>query len=240
MKRFACIALFGLSATAHAAKHPRFEPTDLELEQPGTTELDLQLGPIRGPDVWRTVAPDFELDIGLLDNLELDLDGAFAIQGSSTLPDNLWPSIKIGVADWHDAAWAIGVQVGPKLPIATDNHGLGVEGLALFGHMAGRLQLVLEAGGLFDPRTGDAPHPFGTEAGIDVELAVVPDAWAVLAEIGGIHYFSDDADQLSATLGAQYSPTSKIDLSLVVLAGLGSGSDHFGLLAGLSTKLGLW
>lgn len=136
------ISVLCLATTAHAGKHPRFEPTDLELEDPGTAEIDLQLGVVRGQDLWRVMMPDFELDLGVLSNVELDLDGAYAIEdGAHQLPDNLWLSVKLGLADWHDAvaqhAWAIGVQAGPKLPIAPDNHGVGVEGLALVGYTAG-------------------------------------------------------------------------------------------------------
>src|ERR1051325_5558745 len=108
---------------ASAAKHPRFEPTDLEVEHPGVAEVDLQMGPVRGTDDWRVVAPDFELDLGLTDAIELDLDGAYAF---TTGADNLWPSIRVALGDWHnrstDRAWAIGVQAGPKIPLAGGAH----------------------------------------------------------------------------------------------------------------------
>jgi len=51
---------------ARARPRPHFEPTDLDLEDTGVLELDLQLGPVRGPDAWRVMLPDFELDLGLL------------------------------------------------------------------------------------------------------------------------------------------------------------------------------
>jgi hypothetical protein len=235
VKGLVCIALLGLGATAHAAKHPRFEPTDLELEEPGTAEIDLQLGVVRGQDLWRVVMPDFELDLGLLSKVELDLDGAYAIEdGSHQLPDNLWPSVKVGLADW------IGVQAGPKIPIAPDSHGVGVEGLALVSHTAGRVHAVLDVGGLVDPRTGTSPRPVGLEAGVDLEIELVPDTWSALFELGGVHYRSADADQLAVTGGVQYSPSSWLDLSLVALVGLASGSDRFGLMFGVSPKFGLW
>jgi hypothetical protein len=235
MKALLAIALLGAATTAHAAKHPRFEPTDLELEEPGTAEIDLQLGLVRGQDLWRVVMPDFELDLGLISNIEIDLDGSYAIEGGShQLPDNLWPSIKLGLADW------IGVQVGPKIPIAPDNHGVGVEGLALLGHTVGRVHVVVDVGGLVDPRTGTMPRPVGLEAGADVELELVPNAWSALAELGGVHYVSADADQLAVTGGVQYSPNAHVDLSLVALVGLAAGSDRFGILFGVSPKFGLW
>ncbi len=244
MKRLVCVALVGFAGTANAAKHPRFEPTDLELEVPGTTEIDLQLGLVHGPQAWRVVVPDFELDLGLLSNVELDLDGAYAIEGDHQVPDDLWPSVKIGLGDWHDAvaqrAWAIGIQAGPKLPIAPDSHGVGVEGLALMAHVAGRVHVVFNVGGLVDPRSGATARPVGVEAGVDLEVEVVADSWSLLGEIGGVHYRSADADQLATTCGVQYSPNARIDLSLVALVGLASGSDRFGLLFGVATKLGVW
>ena len=249
------VATAGLFAatSAYAGKHPRFEPTDLELENPGTIELDLQLGPMRGPDAWRLVAPDFELDVGILPNIELDLDGAYAVEGGvaggptffdHSAPENLWLSAKLGIADWHDDAtrtgWAIGVQLGPKLPVATDAHGVGFEGLVLFGRNDGRYHVVLDAGALVDPHDGDAPRPVGIEGGIDLEIEIVPDRWSVLGELGGIYFTSADDDQLATTAGIQYSVTSSIDLSIVGLLGLAAGSDRYGVLFGFSPKLALW
>jgi hypothetical protein len=52
---------------ARAATRPRFEPTDLEWEDTGVAEFDLQVGPVRSSDgPLRIVVPDFELDHGLL------------------------------------------------------------------------------------------------------------------------------------------------------------------------------
>ena len=232
--------------------HPRFEPTDLELETAGIVELDLQLGAARGPDAWRLVAPDFELDIGILPRVELDLDGAYAIEGrpggptflDHSAPDNLWVSAKVGIADWHDDAtrtgWALGVQLGPKLPVATDARGVGFEGLLLAGRNDGRYHVVLDVGGLVDPHDGDLPRPVGIEGGIDLEIELVPDTWSLLGELGGVYYTSADDPQLATTAGVQYSPTSSLDLSLVAMLGLAAGSDRYGFLVGVSPKLALW
>jgi len=61
-------------ARPHVRRH--FEPTDLELEEPGTTELDLEIGHMRGQDAARVITPDFEVDLGLAKWLEIDVDGA--------------------------------------------------------------------------------------------------------------------------------------------------------------------
>jgi hypothetical protein len=63
---------------------PLFEPTDLEMERTGVLDIDVQVGAIRSPGPWRAVMPDFELDFGLLPYLELDLDGAYAVESPST------------------------------------------------------------------------------------------------------------------------------------------------------------
>lgn len=238
---------------AHARKHPRFEPTDLELENPGTTEIDLQLGVVKGPDASRIVVPDFEIDLGILPNLELDIDGAFGVEGvpsgtprflDHSAPDNLWVSAKLGLWDDRDAAtgnaWSAGIQVGPKLPIATDTRGIGVEALALLGRMVGPVHLVAQVGGLVDPHATMSPRPYGVEGGLDLELELQKDRWSLLGELGGIWYGSPDSNQLAATAGIQYSPTNWLDLSLVAMVGFLDGSDPYGILFGISPKLALW
>jgi hypothetical protein len=236
---------------ANAAKHPRFEPTDLEMENPGISEIDLQVGPIDGQNASRMVMPDFELDLGILEDVELDLDGTYAIEGGNgrtffdhQLPDNLWPSVKVALGAWknspHDRAWAMGMQVGPKIPIAPGASGIGVEGLLLMGVKVGDLHGIINLGGLVDPHTGSAARPTGFEAGLDLQYDLVPDRWAVLGELGGIYYTSADAHQLAATAGIQYSINEQLDVSVVALVGFAAGSDPFGVLFGVSPKLAVW
>jgi hypothetical protein len=78
----AALLAVAISAPAgvSARPRPRFEPTDLEWEDTGVAEVDVELGLIRGPSTGRLMVPDFELDIGILDNVELNLDGAFALE----------------------------------------------------------------------------------------------------------------------------------------------------------------
>src|SRR4051812_3910283 len=91
-------------ALARRGVRPLFEPTDLELETTGTVEIDVQVGAIQSRGPARAVVPDVEIDVGLLPNLELDLDGAYAIQGPAgapfsfdyPAPDGLWVAAKIG------------------------------------------------------------------------------------------------------------------------------------------------
>jgi hypothetical protein len=235
-----------------ARPRPMFEPTDLELEEAGVVEMDLQVGALRGQGAWRAVLPDFELDVGLLSNLELDLDGAYAIEGPPTggfsfdhsVPDSLWPSLKIGVYDDRDQigdrAWALGIQAGPKLPVASGNHGLGLESLLLVGRTLGRLHAVLNFGGFVDPApTATAPRPIGLESGID--LSVELDAakrFSVTGELGGVRFLSSDPGQLLATGGLSWSVSPHLDLSVSALYGFLLGSDRYGLLLGVSPKVG--
>ena len=89
------------AAEARRGVRPLFEPTDLELEDPGVSEFDLQAGLIRGQGPWRLVIPDFEIDLGILRNLELDLDGSYALEapGAGSFKfENAAPDLKFAAA----------------------------------------------------------------------------------------------------------------------------------------------
>src|SRR4051794_40778772 len=146
---------------ASRRSRPLFEPTDLELEDPGTVEVDLQLGYVQSSGPARLVIPDLELDIGLARSLELDVDASYAVirpdRGQFALdqgaPDSLWAALKIGLlsVDGADGGLALGLQLGPKLPVAPGSHGVGGEALALLGLRRGDTHLVLQLGALVDP-----------------------------------------------------------------------------------------
>ena len=239
------------SSLTHArAIRPLFEPTDLELEDTGVTEVDLQLGAIRSQGPWRVVLPDFEVDVGLLPWLELDLDGAYAIEGPTmgpfsfdhAAPDSLWPSVKLGFYDDHDGqtgrSGAFGVQVGPKVPVAAGSHGVGVESLLLFGYVYHHLHTVLNTGGFIDPAPDPASgRPIGIELGLDIDLDLDDiDRFSLTGEFSGVAFVSDDPGQLLATAGLTWSVTKSLDLSVVGLWGFLAGSDRYGALLGVSPK----
>ena len=233
-----------------------FEPTDLELEGQGRAELDLQAGLVRGPDAFRFAVPDLELDVGLLRNLELDLDGALAVEGpddggfafggdeAHLVYDNVWLAFKCGVLAATAAEgtkFALGLQAGPKLPVARGASGVGVEALVLAGVHVGHTHLIVNAGGLVDPAASDAGRPYGVEGGLDLDQELGDSGhWDLTGEIGGIAFASDDGHQLNVTVGVSWSPSEWLDLSLVGLGGLLPGSDRFGLLIGVAPKLALW
>lgn len=243
--------LSAAEARARAGIRPLFEPTDLQLEAPGIVDFDFQLGVIRGRDPWRVVVPDFELNFGFLRNVELDLDGTYALEGTSSspfaqshaVPDALWPSIKVGLFDWFDdelaRALALGFQVGPKLPVARGSSGIGVEGLALLGLLLHGSHFVLNTGMLADPHPSPGEsRPFGIELGLDIHAPFdKDDTYAFIGELAAVHFFSPDPHQLLTTAGLNYSPFSYLDLSAVALWGWLNGSDRYGLLLGVTPKL---
>jgi hypothetical protein len=244
------VILAGASEVRARAIRPLFEPTDLEMEDPGVADIDVQIGFIRSQGPWRLVLPDFELDLGMLPWLELDLDGAYALEGPDNgpfaldhaAPDALWPSIKLGLWDSHDnlgrSGRAIGAQLGPKLPVAAGSHGFGFEGLLLFGGSLRRLQLVLNLGGFIDPAPDAvSSYPIGIETGVDMQLKLDDvDRFSITGEISGVYFLTADPNQFLVTAGLTWSPWKSLDLSIVGLYGLLVGSDRYGVLLGVSPK----
>lgn len=243
-----------LPAFARRGVRPLFEPTDLEMEAAGTLDIDLQVGMIRSQGPYRLVLPDFELDLGILPNLELDIDGAYAIEGPETgpfsldhpAPDSLWVSAKVGFVGWNDneahSSWALGGQLGPKIPIQSGSHGLGVEALLLVGHASAGTHLVVNVGAFVDPAPDAASaRPIGVELGLDLDQDLdAKGRFSLQGELSGVFFFSDDPRQLLATLGPSWAATPNLDLTLIALWGFLEGSDRYGVLLGLSPKFRLF
>ena len=250
------IALATILAPAEkdAAAKEHFEPTDLELEDTGHLDVDLQFGFVRAATNYRVVAPDVELDLGVAQNVELDLDLAYGIASSEVgvfslergVTDSLWVSSKVGLWSSRDdvlkTSWGLGMQMGPKLSLGGGAHGVGYEGLLLLARNMGRTHLVLNLGGFVDPGvTFDTKRPIGLEVGLDVAQDLDEGGmFSILGEIGGIHSFSADPDQFQITYGLQFEPVSDLDLSLIGLLGVPPGGDHYGVLFGFSPKFLLW
>ena len=246
-------ATVALPRAALAAKQ-HFEPTDLQLQDPGLIELDLQVGMAHSAGPWRAVLPDAEINLGLTNRVEIDVDFAFGMEGRPNRPvtfdhlvtDNVWLATKLGLWDSRDkvagTAWAFGLQLGPKLPVGTGTYGIGYEGLLLLGRTIRTTHLVLNVGGLVDPGAEvSRRRPIGVEMGLDLDQDLGRDsAFSILAEVGGIHWFTGDPDQLQVTAGLQWSPSDYLDVSLSGMVGLPPGSDRFAMLLGLSPKARLW
>jgi hypothetical protein len=243
----------GLFASgAHARNRPLFEPTDLEMEKTGIMEVDTQFGMVRGDAPWRMVVPDVEVDIGLTPSVEIDIDAAYAIEGPDdgrfsfdhAAPDNVWLAAKLGLYDSREVdggtAWALGAQIGPKLPVANDAHGIGYEALLLAGHTWGESHVVLNAGGLVDPGAQvSSGRPVSLEGGLDLDLHFGKSPFSITGEFAAVHFFSADDDQLNVTGGVTYGVTDELDLSIVGLVGF-LGGDRAGVLFGVSPKFALW
>ena len=103
------------AAGAAEATKRRFEPTDLELEEAGTLQADIQFGPVRSDGPLRLVLPDAEIDLGLAPNIELDVDFTFGLEGPAQGPyrpdhgvtDNTWIAAKTGADCAVNAAHAL-------------------------------------------------------------------------------------------------------------------------------------
>jgi hypothetical protein len=237
------------ASAAHGAPRRRhFEPDDLELEQPGILDFDLQAGPVLGSSASgnHVLMPDFEIGLGLTRNVELDVSGTFTLDRENgqrhVTGDALWIAAKLGLFDTRDAqgnAWAFGVELGPRLP-TLDAAGIGYGALGLLGFTHQGLALVLNAGSLLDPGASlGAERPTALVLGLDLNVELDP-RWSLQSELGFAHYLSSDSDELAFTLGATYAVCRRLDVSLTALSGFLPNTDHAGLLFGVSPQLGLW
>lgn len=244
-------ATIALPAGVGARPRPRFEPTDLEWEETGVAEVDLEFGAVRSPGPWRFVIPDFELDFGIHHNVELDLDGAYAIEGPDSgafsfdhaVPDSLWPSVKVGLWNNHDddtkRAQAIGIQIGPKLPVAHISYGIGAEGLLVLGGSLEGVNAVLNLGGFVEPKQDTMTYrQYGVETGVDLQVQLDShNRFQWTGELGAAYFISPDPNQLHATTGITWSASANLDLSVIGVFGFLAGDDRYGVLFGIEPKL---
>ncbi len=251
----ACIAIFSLSPDAFGQTRRRFEPTDLELQDEGTLEIDSQVSYTRGETAARVIVPDLEISLGLTTNVEIEVDAAYAIEGppgarfsfDHPAPDNLWLSSKVMFADLRDpvkkSAWSFGAQFGPKVPLATGARGAGYEAVGLIARTVKQMHLVLNLGGYVDP-AADASHrrrPLALEGGLDLALDLdQAGTWTILGELGVVGYLSGERHETHATAGLQWGPHPNLDLSLIGLVGISGGGDRGGILLGVTPRFALW
>ncbi len=246
------VLAMALAGTAHGQvrRRPLFEPTDLELEEAGVVEANVQMGALRSADGWRSVVPDAEIDVGLTPNVELDLDWTFDLAGfpggrlSNAQPtgENLWFASKLGLFDAKDdgsqTTWALGMQLGPKVPLGSHANGAGFEGLVLLGLTRGRLVLAINVGGLVDP--GDQvgrKRPAGIEGGGHVTVALdAKQRVSLLADVGAVVFVSSDANQLHVSPGIELDVNESASFTGQALFGLLAGGDRIGGLLGFSYK----
>ena len=249
--RIAVLCLLVASLAEARPVRPRFEPTDLELELPGTLGLDVQLGYVDATPQSRLIAPDFELDLGLTKRFELDLDGTYFIDPTATNAarlDTFWLSGKVGLFDVllpSHLTVAGGVQGGPRIGAARGATGVGAEGLVLLGLTCGRVQLALNVGGYWDPPQvlldGTRRRPRGVQLGGSVDVDLTRDQrWSLHAELGATFALAVDPNQVVVAAGVVFSPTRWLDFSALALVGLVPGSDRAGALVGAAPRVVLW
>jgi hypothetical protein len=138
-------------------------------------------------------------------------------------------------------ALALGMQLGPKIPVAAGSHGVGFEGLVLVGYTLGPLNTVLNLGGFADPAPdATSGRPVGIEGGLDFELQLgSSNRYSLTGEVSGVRFVTDDPHQLLATAGFKWAAGEALDLSIVGLWGFLAGSDRYGVLLGVSPKFHL-
>lgn len=250
-------ALFSFCAfythVARAQKTVRFEPTDLDMVDPGELELDTQVGFATTDGPSRFVLPDLELNLGITPHFELDLDTQLGVEGRDSGPfradhlyrDNLWPAAKLALVDQRDATrrrgYGFGAQFGPKIPISRGATGAGYEGVLLFGVTRDFAHVVVNGGGFADPgREVSRGRPLAVEGGLDLVFDLDQRrAFSIISELGGIRYFSDDDDELHASLGVAWQANEDLQLSVVYVHGFLAGDRDLALL-GVSPTIALW
>lgn len=252
--RFACVALCLLGAAPAYARRrvTTFEPTDLSEQEPGKLELDLQTGATwhDGSPAHRISAPDFELNLGLMRQVELDLDGAFFVPvgaPGALHADDLWTSLKVGIATIRDQEeptqrLSVGMQLGPRLPFQQDSRGLGYSALFLAGYTRRGSTVAVNAG--FTAETEDrsvARHAMHADLGLDLNMALNgKQTWALLGELGGSMFVTRDPHDVHATVGVQSSAWAFADLSLVAYGGPLAGTDRAAILLGFNPHFRVW
>jgi hypothetical protein len=250
-----CLLLLVFSASASvSAKHRHFEPDDLELENPGVLDVDLQAGPVLGTSTsgnhW--LLPDFEVGLGITPEVELDVSGAFTfdrVGGQRHVSgDPLWIATKLGLYDSRDDssngsgdAWALGIELGPRFP-TIESGGIGYGALGLLGFTHQGLAWVLNAGTLIDPGASIADsHAKSLVCGLDFNADLAAQSrWSLQSELGAAYYFSPDPHELSFSLGTTYAVNPRLDVSLTALSGLLRHTDHAAVLLGVSPQMDLW
>jgi hypothetical protein len=232
----------------------RFVPGDLEFEPPGSLAIDVAAGFVRGEDGPRISVPDFEVALGATDDIEFDLEGELALDKSAdgtlsfdrVAPDNLWAYTKIGLFSSDDTdnrdVLSLGVQAGPKLPLAPGAQGVGIEGIVLLGYLMSKTHFVLNAGGLVDPASDPhAPRPRAVETGLSIDRQLdEAGQWSVGAQLAGVAFTSPDRDQFNTGATLTWSPSDNLDLYVTATRGWLSGGDQYGVLVGIVPHLRLW
>lgn len=226
----------------------RFRPGDLEIQNVGELELQMELGGVYGDgeDGSRAPLPDFSLGLGLLEWLEVDIDSSYAQTqlGQSTtqyVGEPLWVTGRVELYDFKDkktgSSFGIGAQVGPRLPNVNNAKGIGVGAVGLIGGGTKSLSVVLNLGSTVDASQSPSIN-FGVDLQYEFELR---HKWSLLGEVAGAHFFGDDVrNQLLLNVGFGAELSDQLELNVLALTGPFFHGDRFGLLAGVQYDHDLW
>jgi len=231
---------------------PAFEPTDLDLEDPHVLELDLQVGAVLRDQAPKTriYVPDFELDYGLTERVELDVDGAVSLDETDTgfVPtlDTLWTCVKLDFATFRDErderrVWALGAQLGPRWPTAPHSYGSGFGAVLLGARMTPPIHMIVNGGVVTEPLDRTEPRrSAGVLGGFDLDYDLDRrERFSLLGEVAGAYSLGPDPNDVHATVGVEYSVAGWFDLTLVGFYGFLAGGDRAGVFLGLAPKWAL-
>jgi hypothetical protein len=229
----------------------RFDPDTLELQKPGNLELNLQAGGLYGDGVDRSriVLPDYEVDMGLLKWLEVDIDGAFSVTHLGTSEravggDPLWTSARVEVLNLEDKdgkSFGIGAQFGPRFRTVDNARGVGLGSLILIGGGTRTLRAVGNLGCFLD-RDQAGAIVYGGALEWDLQRRR---KWTLQAQMAGAHYFGNthgDTDPSQALLlaGLGTELTRDLMVSLLAVTGPFAKGDRAGLMASVTWDHQLW
>lgn len=244
----AALSLWPAPAQARRFFRARFRPTDLQLVDPGTLEVEADLGLIYGDGQsgTRAPAPDFSIGVGVFDWLELNLDSSYSqtLIGTSQAQytgEPLWLSGCFDLYSVKDqktgSTFGIGAQAGPRLPNLHNAQGVGFAGVALIGGGTDNFNVVASIGTALD--AGQDP---ALVYGIDVEYDFGKDQmWSLQGEIAGGVYFGDSSpDQLLLNVGMGAQVTQRLQFLLMLITGPVYQGDRFGFQAGATYDYELW
>lgn len=241
------VAVVPLPAQARRLFRARFEVGTLEVEKPGALAIDAELGSIYGDgeDGLRLLLPDFELDLGVTEWLELDIDGGFTLlrlkeRDQQWVGEPVWSALRFDLysaeQEHTGRTFGIGLQLGPRWPSVRNVAGVGFAGLALVGGGTRSFHAVANLGS-----TIDRGQPPALNYGVSLELELpVGRKWALIGQVAGAHYFGGEHDQLFVNLGVSSELNEALELSLFALGGPAYQGDRFGLLAGMTYRSELW
>jgi hypothetical protein len=240
-------------AGGRRVRRPPFEASDLELEPVGAVDVDTEFGVGRDATSWRIYVPDFEVDIGLHERVELDIDGSSTLIGPDTktfpprefYPDHLWISTKLGLYTFRSTSGAklgtLGLQLGPRFSVRPDAHGIGYEAVALASRVTGPWCLTGNLGYFVDPGdTVTSGRPHGWLFGADVGRGVgAGDSGYVGVGAFGTSY-PDGPPDLGGSVTFIYHVAPWLDLTTRTLGGSLGGATAFTSLVGLGFRFQVW